>query len=148
MPTCELGTALVPCSVWCLCVWSHVQVKSVDCFRLILRYNLNCAKCMLCGKSVVMCLVKVTGHCEVCLHFLYVLSHISHELFVEFWSSRTVTTPCQWQVVWICAEDNKGRPHLRFHVPCHMCLLNDLCDCNFLELYLCCTTRKSFGFLL
>jgi hypothetical protein len=84
MPTCELGTVLVPCIVWSLCVQSHVQEKSMDCFRLILKNNLNCANCMLCGKSVVMCLVKVMGHCEVCLYFFYILSHMSRELFVEF----------------------------------------------------------------
>lgn len=150
MPACELRTVFVPCSVWSLCVRSHVQEKSVDCFRLILRNTLNYAKCMLCVKSIVVCLVKVTGHCEVWFIYIYmhILSHMSHELFVEFWSSRTVTTPCHWQVIWMCAVDNEGWPHLCFHIPCQMCLMNDLCDCNFLELYLCCTTRKSFGFLL
>lgn len=67
-------------------MWSHVQEKSIDCFRLILRDNLNYTKCMLCVKSVVVCLVKVTGHCEVCLLFWgggNLLSYMSHELFVE-----------------------------------------------------------------
>ena len=39
----------------------------MDCFRLILR---ELELCKICGKLVVMCLVKVMGHCEVCLHFL------------------------------------------------------------------------------
>jgi hypothetical protein len=34
MPCCELGTMLVPCSVWSLRVRSHVQEKFMDCFRL------------------------------------------------------------------------------------------------------------------
>jgi hypothetical protein len=67
MPACELGTVFVR---------SHVQEKSMDCCRLILRDNLNYAKCMLCVKSVVVCLVKVTGHCEVCLHFFF-LYHLT-----------------------------------------------------------------------
>lgn len=66
--------------------------------RLILRVYLNYAKCILCVKSVVKCLVKVTGHCEVCLHifffFLPTLTHVSWTVCgVLIFQNRNNTLP-------------------------------------------------------